>query len=485
MSSDQRKSRVRDSFPGGWLDGIPVFSYQRRDHSYIGGLRLIVLFGMIAFSASAVFTQSIFPAKLSLENAVEKALNNDPRTRLAESRIKIAELKIKEANSGKQPFVQVTQSVTRSNNPVFVFGSLLEQGRFTASRFELHSLNDPKGLFNFRSSVGAQMPLFDQRQTRARVDQADIGRRQAELQAEGVRQQLRFDVIRTYYGAILDKEMLKVSQEAVRSAEANKRKTKDMADVGMTTDADFLAAEVERANVGQEKLESESELTTTIAALNLLLGEKPDLEHEIVGDLQERYFPLDDQNELIRTAFQNRPDYLAAELAIQNSQRQTRAISDLRLPRVDAFGNVGYSSPYIANGSSDYTVGVSLTYTLFDPGRKARIAEAAEAETSADAEKQVLGRQITLGVIRAFQNYKTARAKIEVSIKSIAQADEALKIVQDRYKSGLTTFNEVIRSEAALVRAKHNLLTARYDYYVSYASVLLATGRLSDVRLFN
>src|SRR6185369_11816526 len=173
MSSDQRKSRVRNSFPGGWFQGIPVFSYQRRDHSYIGGLRLIVLFGMIAFSASAVFTQSIFPAKLSLENAVEKALNNDPRTRLAESRIKIAELKIKEANSGKQPFVQVTQSVTRSNNPVFVFGSLLEQGRFTASRFELHSLNDPKGLFNFRSSMGAQMPLFDQRQTRARLDQAD------------------------------------------------------------------------------------------------------------------------------------------------------------------------------------------------------------------------------------------------------------------------------------------------------------------------
>ena len=128
---------------------------------------------------------------------------------------------------------------------------------------------------------------------------------------------------------------------------------------------------------------------------------------------------------------------------------------------------------------------MSLTYTLFDPGRKARIEQAAEAETSADAEKQVLGSQIMLGVVRAFQNYKTARARIEVSIKSIARADEALRIVQDRYKNGLATFNEVIRSEAAVVRAKHSLLTARYDYYVSYASVLLATGRLSDVRLFD
>jgi len=194
---------------------------------------------------------------------------------------------------------------------------------------------------------------------------------------------------------------------------------------------------------------------------------------------------LDDQDELIRTAFANRPDYLSSELAIKNSKRQTKAVKDLDLPRVDAFGNFGYSSPYIANGSTDYTVGVSLTYTLFDAGRKARTEQAVEAETLAESEKQVLASQISLSVVRAFRDHKTAKAKIQVSIKSITQAEESLRIVQDRYKFGLTTFNEVIRSESALVRAKHNLLTARYEYYVSYASLLLATGRLTDVRLFD
>ena len=41
------------------------------------------------------------------------------------------------------------------------------------------------------------------------------------------------------------------------------------------------------------------------------------------------------------------------------------------------------------------------------------------------------------------------------------------------------------RAEAALLRAKHDLLKAKYEYYVSYASVLLATGRLTDVRAFD
>lgn len=444
----------------------------------------LIFLAFLFLSGSTISAQSILPQKLGLSDAVEKALASNPQTRVSESRLKIADLKIKEAKAGKQPFVQFSQSVIRSNNPVFVFGSLLEQGRFGTSNFAINSLNNPKGLTNLRSLVSASIPLFDQYQTKARVEIAATAKSQAELQAEAVRQQLRFDVVRTFYGAVLGKEMLKVSEEAVRSAEANRKKTKDMVDVGMTTDADFLAAEVELANAGQQKLEAESQLTETTAALNLLLDDKPEFQREIIGDLQEKYFPVDDQETSIRIALTNRPDYLSSELSVNNSKRQTKAVKDLSLPKVDAFGNFGYSSPYIANGSTDYTVGISLTYTLFDAGRKARNEQAAEAETVAASEKNVLVNQISLSVVKAFQAHKTAKAKIQVSIKSITQAEESLRIVQDRFKFGLTTFNEVIRSEAALVRAKHNLLTARYEYYVSYASLLLATGRLTDTRFF-
>jgi outer membrane protein TolC len=454
-------------------------------HYKVRASLLTVVLGAIFMFVSDGRSQSAIQSKLDLETAVVRALAINPQAKITDSRTKIAESRIREAKTGKMPFAQFSQSVIRSNNPVFVFGSLLEQGRFGAANFAIDSLNNPKGLTNLRSLVEVKMPIFDQWQSRSRVAEAEIGRDQSTLQAEAVRQKIRFDIVSTFYGVILRREMVRVSEQALRSADANRKKAKDMADVGMTTDADFLAAEVELANAGQQKLEAESELITTIAALNLMVGDKPELDRELKGDLQEKYFPIDDQDALIRTALDDRPDYKMAELAIKNSRVQTKSIKDLKLPRVDAFGNFGYSSPYVANGSTDYTVGVSLTYTLFDAGHKSRVEQVAEAETVAGAEKQVLSDQIRLGVVRAFQNFKTARAKIQVSITSITQADEALRIVQDRYKSGLTTFNEVLRSEAALTRAKQSLLTARYDYYVSYAAVLLATGRLSDVRLFD
>lgn len=444
------------------------------------GLAMALLLGLVGASDA----QSIFPPKLSVATAVEKALENDPRTRIADAAVTLAESGITEARAGKKPFVQFSQNAIRSNNPVFVFGSRLEQGRFRESNFALGALNDPDGLFNFRTAVSVQQPIFDQRQTRSRVTQAEIEKQRAELQSELIRQRLRFDVIRNYFSAVVAKEMLTVGSEAVRAAEANSKKAKDMAEVGMTTEADYLSAEVEAANAAQAKLEAESNVVNTVAALNIALGRSPELEFDYTTTLEERFFPIESRDDLLRIAFENRADFKRAELARDLARTKLKGVRDQKLPNVTAFGSFGYSSPYLANGSADYTVGISLTYNVFDAGRKARIEQAVTAESIADSETEVLANEIRIEVIRAEQNFKTSKARIQVSVKAIAQATEVLRIVQDRYKFGLTTFNEVIRAESALVRARHNLLTARFEYYVSYASVLLATGRLNNAEAF-
>ena len=221
-----------------------------------------------------------------------------------------------------------------------------------------------------------------------------------------------------------------------------------------------------------------------LAAAGLLVVQVH-VDHQLAGDLSERFFPVEDLAELTRLAFENRPDFRRALLDVEKSRLQLKSARDQRLPRVDAFGNFGYSSPYIANGSSDYTLGVNLTYSLFDPGRKARNEQAVEGEVLAGFERDDLANKIRLDVIRSQQAFKTSEAKIRVSIKSIGQAEEALRIIDDRYKFGLTTFNEVLRANSALIRARQDLMTTRYEYYISFARLLLATGRLDDVSWFD
>lgn len=449
--------------------------------------RIVVTFTAVILLlalASGVAAQRDNSGRLDLRTAVSLALENDPQLKAAQTETKIAELKISEAKTGRQPTIQFNQSFTRSNNPVFVFGTLLEQGRFTSMNFALDSLNHPNGSSNLRSSVTVSAPLFDQWQTRTRISRAEIEKRRSQLRTDMTGQRLRFDVLRTFYGTILANELLKATDGALRSAKENSRKTRDFVYVGMVPESDSLVADVELANVEQQLLEAQGAAATTRAALNITIGKMPGSQDELVGTLREKYFPIEEQSELIRIALENRPDYQQAQLAVDDSREQTKSAQNSKLPRLDAFGNYGYSSPYITNGSSDYTVGLSLTYTIFDPGRKARIEQSTLAETVAGSERDRLRDQITLEVIKALQNFTTARSKIQVSIKSTAQAEEALRILQDRYRAAISTFDAVLRAEAALLRAKHDLLRAKYEFYVSYAAILLATGRLTDVSAF-
>jgi outer membrane protein TolC len=102
----------------------------------------------------------------------------------------------------------------------------------------------------------------------------------------------------------------------------------------------------------------------------------------------------------------------------------------------------------------------------------------------ASAEQEHLSNQIRLEVVRAYQQYVSARERLTLAAKVVAQAKEALRIVQDRYQEGLTTITEVLRAQTAFVRTRQNLLGARYDYYLGYAQVLIVSGQLTDVQAF-
>ena len=214
-----------------------------------GGRSLFVATIVLLLFTGVAAAQSIFPSKLDLEAAVAKALDSDPQIRSSKTAEQIADVWSREARTGRLPTVQFSQSFTRSNNPVFVFGSLLEQGRFAASNFDLNALNHPDGLNNFRSSVSIRAPIFDKWQTRTRVDRAKLEVTRAGLATEAVSQKLRFDVIKTFYGAILADELLKATNASVRSAKENSRNTQNFVDVGMVAESDSLVANVELASV--------------------------------------------------------------------------------------------------------------------------------------------------------------------------------------------------------------------------------------------
>jgi outer membrane protein TolC len=421
---------------------------------------------------------------LTLPLAVEIALRRNPIIRAARSGRELADAQLGLARAGRFPLFQLGETFTESNNPVFVFGSLLEQGRFGPQNFDPRLLNNPDSLGNFRTSITFRLPIFDQKQSAVRTNQARIGQQQADSQLESTEQQIRFEVLRTYYGLLVAQARKEVTDEAVKSAEADLKRVSDLVDTGVVVVSDKLSAEVQLAEFRQQHIQAEGDLFTAQAALNTALGISIDTPQKLSGDLGEKNFVIGGQSELIRLALDRRPDLARAELALKSSKESTRGARAEYLPRFDAFGTYGVSGRNPASGSADYAVGGTVTFNLFDAGRTARLNQARAAEEIAAAETEDLANRVRLEVVRAYQDYVSARQRVDVSHRAVDQAKESLRIVQDRYREGLTTITEVLRAETAHLRARMNLLASRYDHYVGYARVLLVTGRLVTVQEF-
>ncbi len=421
---------------------------------------------------------------LTRSKAEQLALLHNPLVQATLSGRRLADAQLREAKAARWPLLQFNETFTNGNNPVFVFSSLLEQRRFGPSNFEISSLNNPDSLSNFRTAMTLKVPLFDQLESETRIAQARIGQEQAEMQKELVKQQVRLEVIRAYYGVLVAQARKEVAEEAVRSAEADVGRIRDLFKVGLVVQSDLLAAEVQVAELRQQQIQTSGDLVTAHAFLNTALGLPVHTPQKVTGQLTEKTFVVPDPEELIRLSLLHRPDYAQAGFTVRSTEKKVRGAWGQYLPRVDLYSTYGVSSPDLSSGTPDYVVGAGLTYNLFDFGRNAKLDQARAARSQAATEQEHLANQIRLDVIRIHQLFLSARERLVFAGQAVVQAEEALRMVRDRYQIGLTTITEVLRAQTTHVRTSMNLLAARYDYYVGYAQLLLASGRLTDVQPF-
>lgn len=443
---------------------------------------------MIGSVVSALMLAAQIPAagpSVTLDQAVAAAMRTHPQIRVSEAGIEGAASRIQQESASRLPKVQVSEAITRGNNPTYVFSSLLEQGRFGPDNFAISSLNDPSSLTNLRSAITTSVSIFDGKRTAARIDQAREGKGQAERNLQWTEQSVRFEVIRAYYGLLVARSAKEVADQAVRTAESNVQRVQDRLRAGLVVDSDLLGAQVELSSLRRQQIQAQGDIVNAEAGLNTWMGQPVDVSPQIPGAPTEKTFQIANQDALIQRAIENRPDYANSSSNVRTAEDRVREARADFLPSARAFASFGVSGRNLTSGSSDYLVGANVTFDLFNAERKARLSEAQSALASAQAQQSDRANQIRLDVIRALQQFLIAEQQLDVARSSGEQAQEALRIIQDRYDLGLTTITDLLRAQTELVRAQMGVLSSRHAYVVGYAAVLLAIGDLTDVRSFS
>ncbi len=443
---------------------------------------LAVVFFLTSTMSLCLWGQST-PADqpLSLQEAVQVAMKNNPTVKASAAYAQAVREGIAEAKSGRYPHFDFSEGFTRGNNPVYVFGTLLTQRQFGAQDFALNFLNTPLPLDNFETQFTGTMPLYDAGQTSRMIRDARLKSQIARNQYARTRQQLIFDVISAYSQELLAREGVRVARSAVEAAQSDLKDAQARAQQGVAVPSDLLSAQVQLANAKQDLLSAQNAVAVAHAALNVAMGLPEEAPTRIEGHLTETQFQPGSLEERQRRALMTRPDYLAAQMGRQEAVNGMHMARAEFQPKVNLFSSWALDNQTFATrGGNNWAAGATLTFNIFDGGRKfAKLAEAHARERQAVALQAQFSSAVRLQVKEAFLNLTTAQQRVQVARSAVSEAKESLRILRNRYEAGLATMTSLLQVETARTNAENNYLNAVYDYRLSYAALELATGELS------
>jgi len=122
-------------------------------------------------------------------------------------------------------------------------------------------------------------------------------------------------------------------------------------------------------------------------------------------------------------------------------------------------------------------VTATLSLPIFDGfAREQRLQEAMASRS--DARYMVRSKELALtaDVTAAYLTLSTAEKTVALQEQNAAKAKQELKLVQDRYRIGATTFVDLTEARATYERAESDRITAVYDYHKAFAALESAVG---------
>ncbi|MGA3212747.1 MAG: TolC family protein [Terriglobales bacterium] len=421
------------------------------------------------------------PTALTLPQAVSITLQRNPLYKAANAEAHAATIAIREARAPLLPKMQFTESALRGDDPVFVFGSRLRQQNFTAADFALNQLNTPAPIGNFSSRFSGQWRLFDGLQSWLEVSRAKYMAQASEQQLDRTGQELVFQTVQAYFGVLYAQKQVEVAEESLKTAQAVDTSSRARVESGMAVDSDLLSAQVLTASRKQELIQAQNALALAHSQLALALGMGSDILYQPKEALAEKAFPTLTVGDVEKQALEKRPDLKRVE-SERSAQAKTVSMARGALsPRLNVFGSWETDSPSPGwNGGNNWVAGAELQLDLFDgDSKRAHIAREKARQEQAAAMRDAYRNGIRLEVRKAYYDFDAARQQVEVARGAIAQAEESLRINQDRYEGGLSTVSDLMRAEEAAHRARADYWQAVYHLQSSFAGVELAAGTLT------
>ena len=450
------------------------------------GLAAGASIGAGALSAQAT-TDTI---RLSVEEAVTRALRSSDEAQLALARVEVADAQVTVARASGLPQLRLNTTYSRA----------FKNARATAVG---QVFNQPN---TYNVNLNLSQTIFQGGRIAAASRAASAVREASRLDAQEVRATVTVDVQRAYLNALVAERVAAIQGENLALASARVAQVQQLQSAGRVARYDLLRARVERANLEPLAIQARSDQELALLELKRVLNIPAEQPMVLTSALDASAATAMLASLEDTTAAPQRASIRAAELEVRAREQGVRIARADYLPSVSisflngyqAFpppgmgfpSRFGQASPDFCpepdatrscqNGGwfEDRSLALTLSWPVFDGFRtRANIDLAQAQQRLAELELQQSREAVTIEVARARAELRRVRALFEAQQQNALEAREAFDLATLRFARGLSTQLEVSDAQFALLTAQTNQARTTHELYLAGAELARALGR--------
>jgi outer membrane protein len=410
-------------------------------------------------------TNDQIPEVWTARQAVAFALAENPDSSIALKKIEEARAVFAIARSADFPQVNLVAEYGQTNNPMYAFGSILNQGGYN----EGIDFNEPGTTDNLQLKAGVSYRLYDGGENRAAKMAAEADVEMTKADQLGVHQQLGFEVLRAFYMIIQTEQLVRVREESLEAMSASLQVGLARFEAGDLLRQDLLNLELQQSVASENLIRSRHHLQLARRGFANLLGLPASEVAVAAGDTQEVPENLD---------YRNRHELMQLKSQEAVAMAEIERARSGQLPSLDTFADYQVNQGWVTEESGDsWMAGVRLQYSLFDGGNTAsRITLAQLRLQKIQALRKKIELALNLDLEQAQLDYQQARERMAVTEKMVEVAQEAARLSRARFREGVILASDLIDFELRLSDAQARHLAADTEVRTAVANLRRATG---------
>ncbi len=420
---------------------------------------------------------------LRLEEAVDRALCDNPKTREAWANIKVQAAGVGVAKAAYLPNITGMWQDVRDDQVTNVTG---HPALSSAIRSSVQT-----------GSVSLNWVLYDFGGRNAALHNAQQLLAAARANQDAALQDTFATVATDYYAAQAAAGKLAAAEETERTAHDSFIAASARVSNGVAAITDQLQAQTSYAQATYNRAKAEGDLQTAIGMLasDMSLNPSQQIVLPAVADgvTPDRDF-TESVAELIDDAQRMHPSVTAARAQLEAAvarEQETRAqglpsVSFLsKYSRNNQPANLGLGQPPFPATGHDWYFGVQIQIPLFEgSGRTYQVREAhAQVEVQQYTLDEVQ-RQVGLDVWKSYQSLQTDTQNLQNTAALLQIAQQSFDAAKHRYNAGVGNILELLNAQSSLSDANRQRIQALTDWRAARLQLAAKMGRLgfSDLR---